>query len=435
MRPRASRPHHPESPFRINLEQQHKRAKELLAGLRAGDEDALLRFSKHYRDAACQGYIESFRAVRLSDAQFVIARELGLPSWPRLKAHIAAMQRERGSIESSISAPDRKAKTLHIRCGSDLKVPLKSAGFGGDFLEYSDPLCQGPVLASEGWLDCRAGFLASAYGGPAGQSREQIAESLAAAEEALGSAAARYERIVLWFEHDSHDQLILIRCLAQFSRTPPIRLELISIDRFPGGARFIGLGQLPPEALRLIWHGRALVSEQQLQIGSAVWDMLRSPDPAALAKAALVEFPGLPQLAKAIRRHCQEFPWVEDGLSLTERLILQLIAERPRTAGEIFRDLTQEHEPLPWLGDLMMLSIVENMKRASQPVFAWAFVDEMRSWQRERLTITPLGREVLAGKVDWLSLSPPVRWLGGTCIDAKQSCWRWNEASEALIRQ
>ena len=37
-------------------------------------------------------------------------------------------------------------------------------------------------------------------------------------------------------------------------------------------------------------------------------------------------------------------------------------------------------------------------------------------WPQERLTITPLGRAVLAGTVDWLSLRPPARWLGGVLI-------------------
>ena len=42
----------------------------------------------------------------------------------------------------------------------------------------------------------------------------------------------------------------------------------------------------------------------------------------------------LPQLAGAVRRHCQELPLIGTGLSLTERLILQLLAEAPRTVGQ-----------------------------------------------------------------------------------------------------
>jgi hypothetical protein len=36
------------SPFRLNLEQQRKRAKELLKGLRSGETDALRRFQAYH---------------------------------------------------------------------------------------------------------------------------------------------------------------------------------------------------------------------------------------------------------------------------------------------------------------------------------------------------------------------------------------------------
>ncbi len=331
-------------------------------------------------------------------------------------------------------APDRGVATLHIRCGSDIRPVLQEAGFVGDFLEYADPFCQGPVVAEPEWLDRRAAFLAESYGVATGRSRQQIADTLALAEERLQAAAARYQRIVLWFEHDTYDQLILARCLAQFAETPPARLELISPGRYPGGTRFIGLGQLPPEALRLLWDERELVSAEDLRAGRDVWTLLRSPDPRSLADLAAAGTPGLPQLARAVRRHCQELPWTKDGLSLTERLILQLLAERSRTVGQAFRHLVMEREPLPWLGDLMFSFIVQSMKRVSRPVIEGSFDGEDRSWPKERLTITELGRAVLTGDVDWLSLRPPARWVGGVWIPDTAPCWRWDEGAAAVVR-
>jgi hypothetical protein len=75
----------------------------------------------------------------------------------------------------------------------------------------------------------------------------------------------------------------------------------------------------------------------------------------------------------------------------------------------------------------MLANIAEDMKRARQPVFKTAFDSEDRRWFRERLTLTALGRAVLAKDVDWLSLSPPERWLGGVCISTDRPCWRWDE--------
>jgi hypothetical protein len=100
--------------------------------------------------------------------------------------------------------------------------------------------------------------------------------------------------------------------------------------------RFIGLGQLPPEALRMLWAERVPVSDEALQAGHSVWSMLRAPDPRPLAALVAAGTPALPALGVTVRRHCQEFPWIEDGLGLTERMILQLAAEQPRTIGEIY---------------------------------------------------------------------------------------------------
>jgi len=422
------------SPFRLNLEQQRKRAKELLEGLRNSDAGAWHRFRLHHpRRSDHEPALPPDPALCLSQAQLVIARELGLPSWPRLKAHIAAMDRTWSRIRDGGPAPDRGMATLHVRCGSDIGPGLQQAGFTGDFLEYADPLCQGPLRNDPDWLKQRVDFIAHAYGPGSGMDRAAIAAKLQRAEQGLRTAAARYERVVLWFEHDPYDQLILARCLAEFAECPPLRLELVSPARFPGGARFIGLGQLPPEALRLLWTGRQPVTAAALAAGRPAWDALRAPDPRPLANLARQGTASIPQLGRAVRRHCQELPWTEDGLGLTQRLILGLLAEEARTAGQLFRDLTLEREPLPWMSDLIFHDIVAGMRQVASPVLTGSFEGEDRRWAREVLAIMPLGRAVLAGEVDWLTLSPPARWVGGVLVPASAPCWRWDEGSAAAV--
>lgn len=420
----ARRERHP-SPFRLNLEQQRKRAKDLLQALRAGEPDAIRRFRLHHPAAGAA-------APRLSEAQLVVARELGMPSWPRLKAHIAAMDQSWERIAQGGAAPDRDMTTLHIRCGSDIGPTLQEGGFSGDFLEYSDPFCQGPVLEGPEWLAQRADFLAGHYGAGTAQSREEIAAKLLRAESALHAAPSRYERVVLWFEHDTYDQLILARCLAHFAGAPPRRLELISPARYPGGTRFIGLGQLPPEALRLLWNERVPVPAAGLRAGQAVWSLLRRPDPRPLADLARSGLAALPPLAPAVRRHLQELPWTSDGLSLTERLVLEMLAEAPHSAAQAFRRLMLEREPLPWLTDLMFHDILEGLKRAARPVLS-AERDAEAPWPQERLAITPAGRAVLAGQLDALALGPPARWVGGVHIATPGQAWRWDEASASAV--
>jgi hypothetical protein len=422
------------SPFRLNLEQQRKRAKELLKGFRAGEAESVRRFRDHHpRGSDPERAMPLSKAVLLSEAQLVVARELGLPSWPRLKAHITAMDRSWARIQEGDLAPDRDRATLHVRCGSDIEQGLKQAGFTGDFLEYSDPLCQGPVRNQSDWLEERADFIARAYGEGSGMERTEIAAKLRRSESGLRSASAHYERIVLWFEHDTYDQLILARCLAELAGRAPPCLELISPARFPGGIRFIGLGQLPPEALRLLWTERVPVPTEALAVGRTTWDALRAPDPMALAVMAARGTAGLPQLGEAALRHCRELPWTADGLSLTQRLILGILAEGTRTAAQVFGTLMMEREPLPWMTDLIFHDVLGEMRRTASPVLTGAFEGVDRRWADEILTITALGRAVLAGEVDWLSLTPPPRWVGGVLILSSAPCWRWNENSSSAV--
>ncbi len=127
-------------------------------------------------------------------------------------------------------------------------------------------------------------------------------------------------------------------------------------------------------------------------------------------------------------------PWTSDGLSLTERLVLQILDAESQTIGRIFSRLMREVEPLPWLGDVMLLAIVEAMAKASQPVFTITGDSAGLNWPQRRLEITPAGKAVLNGETDWLSLSPPERWVGGVRIVPGMPHWRWDEAAEKPVR-
>lgn len=413
--------------FQINLEQQQKRAKDLCRAVRRGDPIAVARIME-CQVRAGKAPITVPEALKLAEAQWVIARELGLSSWPRLKDHITAMKRELAAIGTS-DAPDHGPRTLHIRCGSDIAEGLRQAGFTGEYLEYVNPFCQGPVTGEPDRPDQihrRAQFLAESYGNILGLSVSQFADRLRQEENRLASAARDYERVVLWFEHDSFDQLILIRCLSYFAVHRPTILDLVSVNRFPGSLRFLGLGQLPPEALRLLWTGRKPVSEQQMALGQKAWEALKSPDPTGLSVLANDRSEVLPDLSLALLRHLQELPSVKNGLSLTEELILSSLTQGSQTIGNIFHGLISDREPLPWLGDIMFLHIVEAMQMALQPPFEISLETVSEPWPRHLLTITPIGLQVLRGERDWLTLLPPERWIGGVCIRPGSGAWRWD---------
>ena len=84
---------------------------------------------------------------------------------------------------------------------------------------------------------------------------------------------------------------------------------------------------------------------------------------------------------------------------------------------------------MPFLGDMMFLHIVNEVGRAHPAVYERSVLDPERPFS-DRLAITQTGSEVLQGVTDWLSLQPPLRWLGGVRIDPSTRNWRWDEARQ-----
>jgi hypothetical protein len=282
---------------------------------------------------------------------------------------------------------DAGVRTLHIRCGSDIRDKLLTAGFSGDFLEYSDPVCEGPVPDVPDLITCRARYLTAGAGRFMGFTETQCLARLRDAEQRL-AAAHHYQRVVLWFEHDSYDQLVLARCLSRLAEGPlPDCLELICIDRHPDVPRFNGLGQLEPAALAGLWPARRPVTPAQIALGQAIWAALRQ---------------------------------------LTQRLVLAVLAEGSTRIGRIFAAMVNGREPLVFMGDIGLLVTVEEMARTDPPVLTIEPGDQ--PFPRVA-SITDVGRQVSSGTIDYLSVNPPERWLGGVRIAAGQRASRFDEAA------
>src|ERR1700733_5150095 len=133
--------------FRLNLEQQGKRAKELLKAARSGEPEALARFRSQ---------------PKLAEAQYLIARELRFDNWAALKRHITEMTLAREAMNASVL--DGDFRTLHVRCGHDLQESLKESGFRGDYYVNIYPYLFGPVREGPGYLEQRARHIVDCYG-------------------------------------------------------------------------------------------------------------------------------------------------------------------------------------------------------------------------------------------------------------------------------
>jgi uncharacterized protein DUF1835 len=416
----------------LSLEQQKKRAKDLLRDVRAHEAGAIERFRRHGRQSLSAG-----GDPRLSDAQRVVARENGFRQWTDLKAHADRIRiAQQATAEGRPSALDGGGRTLHIRCGNDVMHKLAIAGFAGDFLWFADPYVQGPVpraASLEEFVAIRAKYLEQECGEP------NAFERLYASYQDL-ERAREYPSVNIWMEHDSYDQLVLAKLLDFFSDPAkrPRRLRLISVTHFPGVARFNGIGQLPPEALRVLWDDFEDVDERRLRLGQAAWHAVTSPTPEALVELVKTATPVLPTMGRALARHLRELPSLENGLSLTEQLTLRILAAQgPMNAARLFGWHTNHYEPLPFLGDTGYWAVLRRLADTENPALRIDERSDMpeewnKHWQVELL---PFGRDLLANTADWLKANAVERWVGGVRIDSRQATnWRF-DSNGGVVRR
>ncbi|MFH1804811.1 MAG: DUF1835 domain-containing protein [Pseudomonadota bacterium] len=404
-----------------DLEHQKKRAKDLFKALRAGNVVERKRLTAVLPKTADVAAAD----LKLSDAQQVIGRENGFAGWPQMKSYIDKMAITRQSIANgSLAIPDDD-RTLHIRCGTDIRHALQIAGFQGNFHEFSDPFCQGPIPDAPlpVLMQTRADFISAAFGIPPAEAMDRQQRAYAGLMQ-----AGDYARVVLWFEHDSFDQLILAFLLDFFGALHlPARLELICVDKVPGVADFVGLGQLSPEMLRKLWdNARGQVTDAHYDLGKKVWRAIRASDPAELATIAKSDTRPVRLMARALERHLAELPAIENDLGLTQKLVLEILDEAgPFPASRVFGRLMRGKEPLPFLGDMMFWHLLDDLANTTVPLIDGA-QDSGVAWPDRILTLTDTGKQVLGGQKRFFEFYQGTRWVGGVKITADAPCPHWD---------
>ncbi|YCO00942.1 DUF1835 domain-containing protein [Vibrio sp. VNB-15] len=413
--------------FSINLNQQKSVAKKRLKAIRKNDENALEQVKQFHT----QPEKLSPSSIQLADVQHALARELGLSSWSKLKAHVEKLESHKLAIKNQEESLDGELRTLHVRCGHDIQQQLKTCGFEGDFLPMIDPLCIGPIPSNEkGFVAIRAQYLVDTLLPIMG--REDTLQDVAQFEQNNIKTLRdeKLERIVFWVEHDAYDQFMLLRGLALLENTKSKVIEIIEFNQFPGTERFIGFGQLPAEAIRSCWQHRKPVSAKLLSQAARCWQALTSPTPDSLLDLIKHhELDCLPNIKTVLKRHLQELPHSSSGLSLTQRLALEILAKHsaPITVKDWFQQYLAK-EPLPTLGDVMFYALLLPLAQYEEPLFT---INELeKNWWEHRVSLSKQGQACLNGKCR----ATQSYWVGGI-HNQRQDFWTWDHEQLSTLRR
>jgi hypothetical protein len=317
---------------------------------------------------------------------------------------------------------------LHVANGTSVTMTLEAGGFPGLRSIWADPLYEGPVpagLSDEQLREVRGAYLG---GGTVGDPMNDMRRW----RDVIADRGS-YDELVLWFEHDLFDQLNLLQLLSwiRSHALPGRTVSLICIGSFPGRATFKGLGELTPAELATLFDTRTRVSDAEYSLAERAWRSLREPAPDALDELRLSDTSALPFLAAALERFLQEYPWTKDGLSRTERRLLQLAERGPIVMNAVFPRM-HDDETAYYVTDLSLAALVETLSRTSPPLIAFASDGTGGNFWKGAVTLTEAGREVLAKTRDRVACGLD-KWLGGVHLESGSNIWRWDETQRRIV--
>jgi RNA polymerase sigma factor (sigma-70 family) len=323
---------------------------------------------------------------------------------------------------------------LHITDGESVAGTLRASGIPGSVSTYGDLMYEGPApagLTAEAWQETRARFMAEAGYATLDEARQY----LKACHDAL-AAFPQHGEVVIWLDHRLSDQLILIKVLDWFrgQNMGAVKLSLICIGLYPGRDHFVGLGELAADPLASLADTRLRVTEAQFRVAQAAWSAFTSPDPTAIERFIESDTSALPFVPTALRRHLEQFPAVDTGLSRTERQALSVLSEHGPLSGRRLFAAVQRLEEQIFMGDGSFYRILADLSSVRHPLLQ---ISDAPQLGQGEVTITEAGRNVIEGRANHIELDQLDgidRWLGGVHLEGGKDGWRWDRVSGRLAR-
>ncbi len=238
---------------------------------------------------------------------------------------------------------------------------------------------------------------------------------------------AKFDSIEIWADPRPNDQLVLIWLLNLLRpyREIVTKLSLVHADDIIANyaAESVAKWKLPTFK----------VTENHLVLASRAWRAYRAQTPEPCFDLLMTDLTILPRLRSALIAVLEELPDSVTGLGATEMDLLDYVNDGetdPRIVcnGRLIRDVFGENDARDALLEL-----------GGHPTPALllgdpAFTNEDRYFCRSewKLTLTELGRSLLAREDDMWRHNRICRWWGGTEL-TNERLWRWDRESRLLI--
>ena len=261
-------------------------------------------------------------------------------------------------------------------------------------------------------------------------------EESAVKDRGLIDLSAEYDSIELWPGPGPNAQLLLLWLLDHCGRERAALSKLVmrQLGAAVGGAASEQFATLPPPIVE--------PGQDHLELADRAWRAYRAPTPRAWFDLLRTDLSLFPQLGRCAVELLEELPDVTTGLGATEARILELVAPGEVQPFDVFPGDQKRNERRVF--DYWEVgSLLDGLARCPVPAISGLaegpFTLDMHNdavrharYKQSCLSLTELGKAVLAGKEDFLRHHPIHRWWGGTHL-TNEKLWRWDGETRSLV--
>jgi len=247
---------------------------------------------------------------------------------------------------------------------------------------------------------------------------------------------AGVEAATLWVGTVLEEQLLLawVVRLLKLVGADPLRLRVIQFTRVPGKPEQpVSIWVLNPD--QLYDHPPAEpLTEEVVEALEEAWCAVTSPEPDALLRLIAAEPGPIPHLRRALKCFLDRFPDASMGVTLSERDLLRFTEpEGPSMARVMGHVLGERVEGFDWASDHYLFTRVRRLADPSLLRPALTLSGRKVSIGRTEVALTETGRDVLAGRANFVELNGIDDWVGGVHLQSAQNRV-WFHRDDTLVR-
>jgi hypothetical protein len=246
----------------------------------------------------------------------------------------------------------------------------------------------------------------------------------------------RCETVELWFDPLPNAQLVLVQLL-DFLRSHDRIIPKLALFQSN-----VVIGDQPPETLSEWKPPGVKIQNAHLVVANKAWQAYRQPTPQDWFDLLGQDIGALPQLRATVQELLEELPMRSTGLGASEMRMLELVSAGNVSPFDVFPGYGKNNtrRVFDYWGTG---SLLDGLSRGAEPAvsgldegpFTEALHDDAdrhARYKQSRLSLTALGKAILAQSEDFSRHNPIHRWWGGTELTSDR-LWRWDPESRALI--